>query len=369
MKVALIHDWLTGTRGGEKVLEALCDLYPEAPIYTLVHVSGSVSEKIESHPIFTSWIQHAPMVRHFYRNYLPFFPSAIESFDLSSYDLIVSSSHCVAKGVIPGKHAAHVCYCHTPMRYIWSHYDDYFGDHRTGFPKRQILPRVAKSLRTWDVRASDRVDVFVANSQNVAERIQRFYGREAQVIYPPVDVDYYVPVEVDRQDFYLMVSALVPYKRLELAIEAFQHNPKRLVIVGTGPEEKRLRKLAGSNVEFSGRVSAEKLRELLQTARALIHPGEEDFGLNMVEALACGCPVIAFAAGGALEIVTDRETGLFFNELTPISLLAAVDIAATFSFNETSMRNTALRFSFDHFRNGILDVIRTHLFDHAARQK
>jgi glycosyltransferase involved in cell wall biosynthesis len=369
--VALVHDWLTGSRGGEKALEALCDLYPDAPIYTLVHVPGSVSKQIESHRILTSALQHAPFVKKFYRNYLPFFPALIEQFDLRKYDLIISSSHCVAKGVIPSDKAYHACYCFTPMRYIWSHYDDYFGDHRTGFPKRQILPIVSRRLRAWDVASSDRVNDFVAISQCVAERIRRFYGRESTVIYPPVDVNFYTPSEERRQDYYLVVSALVPYKRIEVAIEAFNRRKSRLVIVGTGPEMARLKKLASPCIEFAGRVEAEALRDLYRTARGLIHPGQEDFGISMVEALACGCPVISYAAGGALEIVTEEETGLFFNELTVASLLETVDKADGFSFNKNSMRRTSMRFSLDHFKVEFQTLVqnRFRLDQHASRQK
>lgn len=371
MKMALIHDWLTGTRGGEKALEALCDLYPDAPIYTLVHIPGSVSKQVESHQIITSPLQYAPFVRKFYRNYLPLFPALIENFDLQEYDLIISSSHCVAKGVIPSDKAYHISYCYTPMRYIWSHYDDYFGDHRTGFPKRQILPIVSRRLRAWDVASSDRVNDFVSISRCVAQRIRRFYGRESTVIYPPVDVKFFTPSEKPPQDYYLVVSALVPYKRIEIAIEAFNRRNSRLVIVGTGPEMAQLKKLASPCIEFVGRVDAEALRELYRNARGLIHPGEEDFGISMVEALACGCPVLSYAAGGALEIVTNEETGLFFNELTAESLLEKVDKADGFSFNKNLMRRTSMRFSLEHFKVEFQTLVqnRFRLGQHAPRQK
>lgn len=370
MKTALIHDWLTGSRGGEKVLEALCDLYPDAPIYTLVHIPGSVSEKIESHRIFTSPLQRAPFVKKFYRNYLPFFPALIEKFDLKEYDLIISSSHCVAKGVVPSPTAYHVSYCHTPMRYIWSHYDDYFGDHRTGFPKRQLLPIVSRRLRTWDVSTSHRVHDFVANSRCVAHRIRRFYGRTSTVIYPPVDVQFYTPGEQETKDYHLVVSALVPYKRIEIAIEAFNQRGSRLVIVGTGPEMTRLKKMASSNIEFTGRVEPEALRDLYRNARGLIHPGEEDFGISMVEALACGCPVLSYSEGGALEIVTNGETGLFFNDLTAKSLLKMVDKADGFSFNKNSMRTTSMRFALDHFKSEFQTLVQNRFqLDNASREK
>ena len=357
VKVALVHDWLTGMRGGEKVLESLCDMFPSAPIFTLVHIRGSVSAKIESHPIRTSFLQRAPMVKKYYRNYLPLYPNAIERFDLSGYDLIVSSSHCVAKGVLPSPSAYHICYCHTPMRYIWSHYDDYFGNHRTGLLKRLALPPIREYLCNWDFSSNQRVDQFAANSRNVAERIRKFYGRQSQVVYPPVDVDFYTPSGTDRGPFYLIVSALVPYKRLEVAIEAFNRNGKMLVIVGTGPEETRLRKLAAPNIQFSGRVEAHELRELYRKAAALLQPGEEDFGINVVEALACHCPVLAFNRGGATETLRDGETGLFFNDLSADAILSTVDKMGGMSFNKPLMRETALRFSAARFKEDFQRLI------------
>lgn len=363
MKVAIVHDWLTGMRGGEKVLEELCELYPEAPIFTLFHIPGSVSEKIESHRIVTSFLQKAPFVEKNYRNYLPLFPRAIERFNLRDYDLIISSSHCVAKGVIPSSSAFHLCYCHTPMRYIWSHYSDYFGDHRTTYWKRKMLPRVINYLRAWDVASSDRVHWFVANSQTVEERIKKYYGRDSSLIYPSVEIDFFQPQNPEnRQDFYLIVSALVPYKRLELAIEAFNNSSHSLVIVGSGPEAASLKRLVSSpRITFLGRVDCLKLRELYQTAKALIQPGLEDFGINMVEALACGCPVIAYAAGGAIESVVPEETGLFFNHLTASDLLQTVDKAGGILFNKTLMRESVLRFSPARFKSELKSLIQEKL--------
>ncbi len=351
MKVAIVHDWLTGMRGGEKVLEVLCDLFPAAPIFTLMHNRGSVSAKIESHSIKTSFLQHAPLVKTHYRNYLPFYPKAIERFDLQSYDLVISSSHCVAKGVIPSPSAYHVCYCHTPMRYIWSHYEDYFGDHRVGLIKRMALPQIREYLCSWDVSTNQRVDQFVANSKNVAERIRKFYGRESKVIYPPVDVEFFSPSSSDRGPFFLIVSALVPYKRLEVAIQAFNRSGRTLVIVGNGPEYKRLKREAQSNIQFLGRVEAHELRELYRRAAALLQPGEEDFGINVVEALACHCPVIAFNRGGASETLQNGETGIFFNDLNVDALRSAVDKIESIGFNKSLMRETALRFSAARFKD------------------
>ncbi len=351
MRVAIIHDWLTGMRGGEKVLEAFCELFPAAPIYTLLHNRGSVSSIIESHTVRTSFLQHLPFVKNQYRNYLPLFPRAIERFQLQNYDLIISSSHCVAKGVIPAPSAFHISYCHTPMRYIWSHYDDYFGDHRVGLLKRIALPAVRDYLCEWDVSSNQRVDQFIANSKTVADRIRKFYGRESRVIYPPVDVLFFTPAATDRASFYLIVSALVPYKRIDVAIDTFNRNGRSLVIVGTGPEYKRLKGMAQPNIQFLGRIEAQELRELYRRAAALIQPGEEDFGINVVEALACHCPVVALARGGAQETVRDEETGIFFNELSVPSLQAAVDKTESISFNKSVMRETALRFSPARFKD------------------
>lgn len=361
MKVALVHDWLTGMRGGEKVLELLCEIYPDAPIYTLFHFPGSISKTIESHRIVTSFLQNAPFVRTGYRNYLPLFPAAIESFDLQQYDLVISSSHCVAKGIIPSSSGLHFCYCHTPMRYIWSHYWDYFGDHRTGFIKRKTLPFVMSYLRMWDVASSNRVNAFIANSKFVGSRIEKYYGRSSSVVYPPVDIDFFAPSEKQREDFFLIVSALVPYKRLEVAVEAFNRSNHQLVIVGSGPEGKRLQKIAKSNIKFAGRVELERLKELYQTAAALIQPGVEDFGINVVEAIACGCPVIAYGRGGATETVTEGESGLFFYDLTPESLLEAVDKARGIRFNIAFMREMVLRFSPARFRIELQKIIQEKL--------
>jgi len=361
VRVALVHDWLTGMRGGEKVLEQLCLLFPEAPVYTLFHFPGTVSKTIESHEIHTSFLQKAPFIKNQYRNYLPIFPSAAESFDLQSYDLVISSSHCVAKGIIPSSSGIHLCYCHTPMRYIWSHYWDYFGDHRTGFVKRKTLPMVMSYLRMWDVSSSNRVDEFIANSKFIGERIQKYYGRTSQVVYPPVDIDFFVPSNRTREDFSLIVSALVPYKRLEVAIEAFRNSNRNLVIVGTGPEEKRLRKLAPSNVKFLGRIDMNQLRDLYQSAGMLIQPGVEDFGINVIEALACACPVLAYRKGGATETVVEGITGIFFNELTAESLRQSVDKASGMLFNVAFMREMALRFSPSRFQKEIEAIVQEKL--------
>jgi glycosyltransferase involved in cell wall biosynthesis len=357
MRVALVHDWLTGMRGGEKVLESFCDLYPEAPIYTLLHIPGSVSAKIESHKIVTSFLQAAPLVKTRYRNYLPLFPSAIESLDLQQYDLVLSSSHCVAKGVIPSSSAKHISYCHTPMRYAWDQYWNYFGNGRVGFLKRKTLPVLVNYLRLWDIASNHRVDQFVANSKFVAARLRKYYGRESIVINPPADVDFFAPSDKPRSNYFLIVSALVPYKRIEVAIQAFNKSGYPLVIAGDGPDRTFLQKNAASNIRFLGRITSEDLRQRYQEAKALLQTAEEDFGISVVEALACHCPVIAFARGGATETVVERETGLFFNDLTPQAIAETVDKMHGLRFNTTRMRERALRFSPDRFRDEIKSLI------------
>ncbi|MEO5897497.1 MAG: glycosyltransferase, partial [Vicinamibacterales bacterium] len=307
MRVALVHDWLTGMRGGEKVLEALCDLYPDAPLYTLVRIKGSVSATIEARAIHTSWVQRLPKAGRLYRYYLPLFPAAVESFDLDSYDLVISSSHCAVKSVVRSGRGIHICYCHSPMRYAWDQFDAYFGPDQVGAAASAVLRPVMAAMARWDARTASRVDRFFANSRYVAGRIRRYYNRGSTVVYPPVDTDFFQP-SADRSGAtsVLVVSALVPYKRLDLAIGAARLTHIPLRIVGQGPEEARLRRLAeGAPVEFLGWRSDDEVRALYQSSSALILSGIEDFGIVPVEAQACGLPVVALAEGGATETVID----------------------------------------------------------------
>jgi glycosyltransferase involved in cell wall biosynthesis len=327
-RVALVHDWLTGMRGGERVLEALCELFPGADIFTLLHLRGTVSPLIEGHRIATSFVQRLPGVAERYRHYLPLFPLAIERFDLSPYDLVVSTSHCVAKGVRPPARGVHVSYCFTPMRYVWDLYDDYFGPGRAGAATRAAMAGLAPALRAWDRRTAARVHHFSAISHFIADRIRRCYGRHADVIYPPVDTDRFTTGD-DREEFYLVVSALAPYKRVDLAVAAATRLGRRLLVVGTGQDAARLRTMAGPSVEFLGWRSDPEVAALYRRARALLFPGVEDFGIVPLEATASGCPVIAYAAGGALETVVgpggdDPVTGLFFEEQTAEGLAGAM---------------------------------------------
>lgn len=356
-RVALVHDWLTGMRGGEKVLESLVEIFPEAPIYTLFHFPGSVSETLERHPIHTTFLQRAPGIRRHYRRYLPFFPAAIEEFDLGGYDLVVSTSHCVAKGAIPAPGALHLCYCHTPMRYAWDQEHAYFPGRR-GLAAR-LRNLVLAAMRSWDVATAPRVDVFVANSSFVAERIRRYYGRSAEVIPPPVDTDFFTPQdsEPDAQSsaapapYALAVSALVPYKRIDWAAAACAAAGLPLVVVGNGPELDRLRRRTGAAARFVGRVDDAELRDLYRGAACFVQPGIEDFGIAAVESLACGTPVVARARGGVLDIVDDGEHGVLYScpqheERAQIAALRhAIDKARQIRFNELNLRQRADRFS------------------------
>jgi glycosyltransferase involved in cell wall biosynthesis len=365
-RVALVHDWLTGMRGGEKCLEVLCELFPTATLFTLLHNPGSVSPTIERLSVRTSFVQHLPFAASKYRHYLPLFPRAAERFDLSEFDLVVSSSHCVAKSVVPHARALHICYCHTPMRYVWDLFDEYFAVERVGRLKHALLRRIAARLRRWDARTAERVHHFVANSQHVRRRIHRHYGRDADVIHPPVDTDRFTLSE--RNDgYFLMVSALVPYKRAELAVETFNRLGARLLIVGSGPEEKRLKDRARLNIEFIGWQPDDKLRSYYAGCRALIFPGEEDFGIVPVEAMASGKPVIAFGRGGALETVVPGVTGSLFPEQTVSSLTAAVRAFDEARFSPQRIRAHALVFDREVYRRRMSAFIADHFDQHFRR--
>ncbi|MDP8262016.1 MAG: glycosyltransferase [Candidatus Ancaeobacter aquaticus] len=371
MKVALVHDWLNGMRGGEKVLEILCDIFPDAPIYTLFCDKDKLSQKLRERKIHTSILQKYPLVKRYYRYYLPLYPYAVKHIDVSEYDLIVSVSHCIAKAVKKRSDALHICYCNTPMRYVWGFADQYFG---TGI-KRKIINSTLNKLQKWDYATSGNVDFYIANSYNIKKRIYRCYQREAdKVIYPPCDTDYFSPSD-DSADYYLLVSALVPYKKIDIAVEAFNVLGYPLKIIGTGPEEQKLHKKAKSNITFLGWQSDEEVRDHYRKCKAFIFPGEEDFGIVPLEAQACGRPVIAYGQGGVTETVIPHEkgyvprdmsikgesTGILFENQTVKSLIDAVELFKQVSndFNKENMRKHALSFS----RQRCMDELRSYIDD------
>ncbi len=350
-------------RGGERVLEQLLDYAPQAPIFTLFHFEGSVSAKIEAHPVVASYLQEVPSSEKHYRRYLPLFPSAIEAFDLGGYDLIVSSSHCVAKGAITRPDAYHLCYCHTPMRYIWDQEQAYFPQ-RSG-PVAWVRRQLLSELRTWDVASASRVDLYVANSSFVAWRIQEYYGRSAEVVHPPVDVAYFTPDASERGNFCLAVSALSPYKRLDLAIEACDRAAVELRIVGAGPQRAELeQKAAGTRTRFLGRVEANELRQLYRTAGCFLQSGTEDFGIATVEALASGLPVVAVGVGGVLDIVENGLHGVLTDPgANPAELAEAIDKAKRIRFNEDVLRGKSEQFSATRFRESMQSLLEEHPTD------
>lgn len=376
-RVALVHDWLTGMRGGEKVLAEIARLYPEAPIYTLFHFPGSVSQQLESHPIHTTFLQRMPAIRERYRNYLPIFPLAISTLDLSDYDLVVSTSHCVAKSVAVAPGALHVCYCHTPMRYAWDQRHEYFRDRG---PIAWVRALILAMLRRWDARTSDRVHVWLANSNFVRKRIHDYYGREATVLAPPVDTEFFdladpgstivpstgnsaaSPAGSNEAPYALTVAALAPYKRLDLAITACTEAGLGLRMVGSGSELDSLRDQATSTTRFLGRVSDLELRDLYRGALCLIQPGVEDFGISPVEALACGCPVVARGEGGVLDIVEDGVHGILYGPDYPTKDLSeAIDKVRKMQFNRLNLRRRAEFFSTVTFENRLKRILQETL--------
>ncbi|MBN1592864.1 MAG: glycosyltransferase [Candidatus Coatesbacteria bacterium] len=354
MRIAIVHDWLTGTRGGERILEALCEMLPTATIFSLLHVPGTVSKAIEEHPIRTSFVQRLPLVREHYRLYLPLFPKAIESLDLSGYDLVLSVSHCAAKGAVPPTGTVSICICLTPMRYAWDQFDSYFPPRTV---RRALVTPFINRLRKWDRETSDRVQHFVAISEFVAGRIKHYYGRQSVVIYPPVDLSRFTIAPHPPEDYYLIVSAFAPYKRLDIAIEAFKGLDRKLKIIGEGQHERQLEKMAPRNVEFLGALPDEEVACRLSRCRALLFPGVEDFGIVPVESLASGRPVIAFAAGGILETVEDGKTGFLFAEQTPASLVEAIHRSENLTLEPEKLREAAQKFDADIFKQKIGKLI------------
>jgi len=324
MRTAIVHYWMINMRGGEKVLEALCEAYPDADIFTHVYAPKEMSATINSHQVFTTFISKLPRASRWYQKYLPLMPLALEQLDLTEYDLIISSESGPAKGVITRPDSTHICYCHSPMRYLWDQYHLY--RQNAGLVTRTLMPVLAHFLRMWDISTASRVDKFIANSRSIRARIKKFYRRDADVIHPPCDVDAFLPApDHEIGNYYLAVGQLVAYKRFDIAVRAFSQSGKKLVVIGEGEERARLEAMAGDNITFLGKAPFELLKHHYSRCRALIFPGEEDFGIVPVEAMASGRPVIAYKRGGALDTVVQGLTGHFFEEQSPTALAKAVD--------------------------------------------
>jgi glycosyltransferase involved in cell wall biosynthesis len=356
VRVAIIHYWLVGMRGGEKVIEALCEMYPQADIFTHVYVPEMVSDRIRQHRIIPTFINALPRAAKMYKTYLPLMPLALEQLDLRGYDLIISSESGPAKGIIAPADALHVCYCHTPMRYIWNMYHDYRNS--AGRLTRLMMPPLAHYLRMWDVSSAARVDSFVANSATVAERIHRYYGADSVVIHPPVDTTAFsVAAPSELGDYYLMAGELVSYKRPDLAVLAFNEMKLKLVVIGGGEMLDHIRRLAGPTVTVMGAQPFDVLKQHFARCRALIFPGEEDFGMVPVESMASGRPVIAFARGGATETVLNGVSGVFFAEQTVEGISAAVGRLANIEIDSGQIASHAMQFGRDQF----FLKMRTHI--------
>ncbi|HQF41477.1 MAG TPA: glycosyltransferase family 4 protein [Ignavibacteriaceae bacterium] len=362
MKIAIVHEWLVNYAGSEKVVESFTNIWPEADVFTLVDFLTDKERKIilKGKKAKTSFIQHLPFSKKKHRKYLPLFPKAIESFDLSKYDLIISSSHSVAKGVKTRKNQLHICYCHSPMRYAWDEADYYLSKANLNRGIRGFLAKATINyLRKWDLRSADNVNYFIANSNYIAKKIKRIYNRDADVIYPPVDVNKF-SLQTQKEDFYLTASRLVPYKRIDLIMDAFARMPdKKLIVIGGGPEREKLKAKTTANISLIGYQKFESLREHMQKAKAFVFAAEEDFGIIVVEAMACGTPVIAGNFGGTIETVIDKKTGILFPEQTVDSIVEAVKNFETMkkSINYSEVRAHSEKFSREIFERNIKNYV------------
>jgi glycosyltransferase involved in cell wall biosynthesis len=359
MRVALVHDWFTVYAGAERVVEQILRVLPQADVYALVDFLKEEERGfLQGKRAQVSFIQRLPKAQQRYRTYLPLMPLAIEQFDLRGYDLVISSSHAVAKGVITGPDQLHICYCHSPIRYAWDLQHQYLKESGLERGMKSWIARaLLHYLRLWDSRTANGVDLFIANSRYIARRILKVYRRQAEVIYPPVDVEAFT-LRQDKEDFYLTASRMVPYKRIDLIVEAFSQMPdKRLVVIGDGPEMPKVRAKARPNVTLLGYQPFEVLRDYMQRAKAFVFAAEEDFGIAPVEAQACGTPVIAFGKGGAAETVVAGETGIFFQDQSVPSLIKAIEEFEKLRFDPLRVRKNAERFSSERFRREFAALI------------
>ena len=363
MKLAIVHDYLNQAGGAERVVKCFHEAFPDAPIYTSFYLPDTMPDEFKQMDIRTSFMQKLPGIKKHFKKYLALYPSAMASLDLSGYDLILSSSSAWAKGIRKPKDSCHLCYCHSPMRFVWM-YDDYVKRERFGTATRTLLPLILKPIRWWDVRTNTGVDYFIANSKTTAKRIMEFYGRDSDVIHPPVDTSIFKPYNSKVKDYYLIVSRLNTYKKIDLAISAFNKLNIPLYIIGFGPDEERLRSIAGPNILFKGKLADDEVVKYYSECKALILSGIEDFGLTPVEAQACGRPVIAFRSGGALESIVESKTGVFFDEQTEASLISTVKKFETMSFESKGIRENALRFDKEVFKKKIRDYVQTKYKEH-----
>lgn len=368
MKVALVHHWLPKMRGGERVLEAMCEMFPDSDIFTLVMTKSEITETINKHKITTSFIQNMPFGEKKYRIYLPLMPIAVEQFDLREYDIVISSDASVVKGVITRPDTLHISYCHSPIRYAWDMYHEYLNSAGLGYIKRKLMPIVMNYIRNWDFSASQRVDYFVSNSRHTANRIKKYYRRSSVVISPPVDIDQFKK-GVKKSDYYLFLGQLTPYKGAELAVETFNKLQKKLIVAGSGERLSAVKKLAGDSVKVMGGCSRKKIIDLLSKARALIFPCEEDFGIVPVEAQASGTPVIAYGRGGALETIngvftgdipTSENTGIWFRNKSIEGLSEAIDWFESFEtvFSDEQICSYVKRFNKERYKTEMGEFIQ-----------
>jgi glycosyltransferase involved in cell wall biosynthesis len=348
MRIAVVHDYFTQMGGAEKVAAALMGMFPDAALHATVALPECMPEALIGVPTSTSWMQSLPGMRRYYRFYFLLYPLALRSLDLSGYDLVLSSSSGYAKGVHTNREAIHVCYCHTPMRWAWN-FESYSAREEMGTAKRMLLSHATRGLRWWDVGASRQPDHFIANSQTVAERIRRAYGRIAEVIHPPIDLDRF-HLSLEQDDYYVVLARLVSYKRIDLAVQACTLLGRRLVVIGDGPDRERLMANAGPTVSFVGRLSDAEVEHYAARCRALIFPGEEDFGMAPLEIAAAGRPTIAYRAGGAVETIVDGVTGIFFDRQEPGDLAAAITRFERIEWSPAILRRHAERFGIDVFK-------------------
>jgi glycosyltransferase involved in cell wall biosynthesis len=356
MKIAIAHEWLTNMGGSEKVTINFKDIYPNAPVYTLLYNPDNLDQELRDIEVVTSFLQKFKKAKYNHQKYLPLMPFAWEQFDFSNYDVVLSSSSSCAKGIITSPATMHVCYCHSPMRYAWEFYWEYINRENVGKMKSRLIALIMNYIRLWDVTSSKRVDYYIANSQNVARRIYKHYRREADVIHPPVKTKYFTISDND-DDYYLIVARLVGYKRLDLAVEAFNELKKPLIIIGEGSQMDYLKSIAKDNIKFLGRQSDDVIKDYYAKCRAFIFPGEEDFGITPVEAQASGRPVIAFKKGGALETILENDTGVFFEEQTVNSVKDAINKFENIKFDKRKIRKHALEFDEEIFKSKIKKYI------------